>query len=78
MKKPAPAPRPLGSIHRDELLPLALFGERLGLASRALADAQRHGLRTITFGRRKYVLGADAYDWLDGLGIRHSAGEGQQ
>ena len=43
-KRPtAPPPRALGSVHRDELLPLREFGRRLNLANRALADAQAPG-----------------------------------
>jgi hypothetical protein len=55
------------------------------MASRALADAQRHGLRTILFGRNKYVLGSDALDWFKRLGEQQAdqaagpaAGNGSQ
>ena len=60
----------LGSVHSDEVLPLREFGRRMGLASRALADAQRQGLRTVLFGRMKYVLGSDALAWFQGLAER--------
>ncbi|MGA2063837.1 MAG: hypothetical protein ABSG86_02660 [Thermoguttaceae bacterium] len=62
-----PAPRPLGSVSAGEVLCLREFGRRLNLADRALADAQREGLRTILFGRNKYVLGCDALDWFKRL-----------
>jgi hypothetical protein len=40
------------------------FGRRLGLGPRGLCDAQRQGLRTILFGRTKYVLGQDVVAWF--------------
>jgi hypothetical protein len=46
-----------GSIHADELLDLRTFGKRLGLGPRVLCDLQRAGLRVVTLGRRKYVVG---------------------
>lgn len=64
-KKP---PKPLGSIRADELMPWAEFGRRMNLAARALAAARRRGLRTILFGRNRYVLGRDALEWFDRLG----------
>jgi hypothetical protein len=72
MNRPTEQPvRPaLGSVHRDEVLPLREFGRRMGLASRALADAQRRGLRTVLFGRVKFVLGADAMAWFASLAER--------
>jgi hypothetical protein len=76
MKRPLdkPTPRPLGSIHRDEALPLAEFGRRMNLGNEALADAQRAGLRTILFGRVKYVLGDDALRWFQQLAERQGGG----
>ena len=65
MKKPtAQPPRVLGSVSAGEVLPLREFGRRLGLASRALCDCQRAGLRTVLVGRTKYVLGSDALEWF--------------
>lgn len=53
-----------GSVSSDEVMTLREFGRRLGLAQRACCDAQRRGLRTITFGRSKYVLGEDVIAWF--------------
>ncbi len=79
MRQPRPtdtAPRPGGgSVSADEVLTLREFGRRLNLASRALADAQRHGLRAVTFGRVKFVLGSDALAWFRGL-AEQQAGSG--
>ncbi len=63
----APGPRLLGSVAAGEVMPLREFGRRMGLASRALADAQRHGLRTVLFGRCKFVLGSDVLGWFNRL-----------
>jgi len=60
----APAPRALGSVSVYEVLPLKLFGQRMNLGPRALADCQRRGLPTILLGRMKFVLGRDAVEWF--------------
>ncbi len=54
-----PAPR-FGSILPGEVLPLVEAGRRLGLAKRALIDAQKMGLRSVLIGRRKFTTG----NWL--------------
>jgi len=53
-----------GSVSAGEILTLREFGRRLGLAHKALCDAQRHGLKTATVGVRKYVCGSDAVEWF--------------
>ena len=63
-----------GSVNRDEILTLREFGRRLNLASPALADAQRQGLRTTLFGRVKFVLGQDALDWFHRLAEQQQGG----
>ena len=75
-----PPARQLGSIHRDEAYPLPVFGSRMNLGTRALADAQKKGLRTIMFGRNKYVLGSDAIAWLQSLAqqAQQQGGDGPQ
>ena len=69
MKRPLdnPAPRQLGSIHRDEVGPLREFARRMGWASRMVADVQRMGLRTVTIGRMKYTTGAAVVEFVEGL-----------
>lgn len=47
------------SVSFTEVMTMREFGRRLGLGPRGLCDAQRQGLRTILFGRTKYVLGQD-------------------
>jgi hypothetical protein len=54
----------VGSVSITEVMTLREFGRRLGLAKRACADAQRQGLRTILFGRCKFVLGQDVVAWF--------------
>ncbi len=62
-----PPPKTLGSVSAGEVMPLVVFGERMNLANRSLAAAQRAGLRTILFGRVKFVLGSDALVWFSQL-----------
>jgi hypothetical protein len=74
MKRPQEAPpRALGSVSAGEVMPMAEFGRRLNLKNQALADAQRAGLRTILFGRCKFVLGTDAIEWFRRLGEAQAA-----
>ena len=78
MKRPLDKPvRQLGSISANELLPMREFGRRLDLHNKALADAQRQGLRTILFGRCKFVLGSDAIAFFQGL-AEQQAGDNKQ
>jgi hypothetical protein len=65
-----------GSVRADEVLTLREFGRRLGLASRALCDCQRGGLRTVLCGRVKFVIGADALDYFRRLADAQASGEG--
>jgi len=53
------SPDGYGSIRADEVLPLREAARRLGWARKTVAHAQRDGLRTVAFGRMKYVLGED-------------------
>jgi len=73
-------PQPLttgsGSIRTDEVMTLREFGRRLGLASRALCDCQRNGLRTVLVGRTKYVVGRHAVEWFGKLAERQAGGSG--
>ncbi len=76
MKRPLEkSPVGRGSVRADEILTLREFGRRLGLASRALCDCQRSGLRTVLCGRVKFVMGADALDYFRRLAAAQ-AGEG--
>ena len=53
-----------GSVSFTEVMTMREFGRRLGLGQRACCDAQRQGLRTILFGRCKFVLGQDVVAWF--------------
>jgi hypothetical protein len=54
------APRTgVGSVSFTEVMTLREFGRQ-----RACSDAQRRGLRTILFGRTKFVLGQDVIAWF--------------
>ena len=53
-----------GSVHADEIMSLREFGRRLGLANKALCDAQKAGLKTATVGVRKYIVGSQAVAWF--------------
>ena len=64
--------RQLGSITADELLPMREFGRRLDLHDKCLSDAQKAGLRTVMFGRQKFVLGSDALDFFRRLAERQA------
>lgn len=60
-----PAPKTgVGSVSFTEVMTMREFGRRLGLAQYACSDAQRRGLRTILFGRTKFVLGQDVIAWF--------------
>ena len=78
MKRPPdPAPRPsLGSIHRNEVLPLREAGRRMGWASRMTAEVQRLGLRTCTIGRMKYTTGAAVLAFVEAIMDQQAAGNG--
>ena len=67
MKAKQPRPDGFGSIHVDEVLPLREVSRRLGWASKTQRAAQRMGLRTISFGRMKYVRGRDVALFFDKL-----------
>ena len=69
MKKPLPEKqaRTLGSIRGDSIYSLRQFGRELDLHDKCLSDAQKAGMRTIIFGRQKFVLGSDAIDFFQRL-----------
>jgi hypothetical protein len=66
-----------GSVSAGEILTLREFGRRLGLANKCLCDAQRQGLRTILFGRCKFVLGSDARKFFAKLAEQQAGDEDQ-
>lgn len=58
-KRRKPSVDPPGAIDSGVLYTLEEAARRLRWARRACARAQREGLQTIGFGRRKYVLGGE-------------------
>jgi hypothetical protein len=60
--RPGPSGEP---IRADELLPWSALHTRLGWGSRAVAEAQRRGLRVLVYAKRKYILGRDVIDFLE-------------
>lgn len=80
MKKPLDPTPPIGrgSVSADELLDLRTFGKRLGLGARILCDLQRSGLRTVTLGRRKYILGKWAIDFAQQQAKQQAGGSNGQ
>ena len=78
MKKPLDIP-PIGrgSVSAHEVLTLRELGRRLGLAHKALCDAQRAGLRTALVGRVKFVVGADAVEWFRHQAEQQATDQGQ-
>lgn len=61
-----PADEP-GYILAEALYTLDEFQRRLRLGEAAMRAARRQGLRVRKVGRRKYVLGRDALQWIEGL-----------
>jgi hypothetical protein len=66
-RPPDTAPRALGSISRDEVLPLREAARRMGWANKMIADVQKMGLQTVTIGRMKYVTGNAVYRFVEHL-----------
>ncbi len=60
-----PAMRRLGSVRADEVLTREEFGHRMGMEDKTLRHCERAGLRVVSFGRRKYVLGSDAIAFFE-------------
>ena len=70
--------RQLGSISRDEVLPLREAARRMGWANKMIADVQRMGLQTVTIGRMKYVTGNSVYRFVEHLATMAADQAGQQ
>jgi hypothetical protein len=68
MKKPLEKPASqLGSISRDEVLPLREAARRMGWADKVISDVQKAGLQTVVIGRMKYVTGNSVYRFVEHL-----------
>ncbi len=53
-----------GTVRGGELYRLSEFCRRIGWKEHSLRQARRLGLRTIAFGREKYVLGDDVLEFF--------------
>ena len=73
--RPKQAPSPgSGSISAHEIVTLRETGRRLGLGVRCMCDLQKAGLRTVTLGRRKFLLGSDLIDFARRLAEEQHGG----
>lgn len=57
-----------GFIRADELLTIGRFRVRLGLTVSAMTSMRRAGLPVIYFGKRAFVLGSRAIEFLERVG----------
>jgi hypothetical protein len=62
----APA-RALGSIHRDEVLPLCVVASRFGWGQKEIRRVQREGLAVCQCGRFKYTTGKAVLEFIERL-----------
>ncbi|MCC6126900.1 MAG: hypothetical protein IT426_18200 [Pirellulales bacterium] len=66
MRKPlTKSPPPLGSIHRDEVLPVREAARRLGWQRKAITEAQKNGLRVCRCGRYTITTGQAIFDYVE-------------
>jgi hypothetical protein len=74
MKTPhKPQRRPPAVIRSGEVYTLAELRRRLGWAEHGVRQARIAGLRLVTFGRQKFVLGDDALEFFRRLAERQQA-----
>jgi hypothetical protein len=59
-----PTPR-LAAVRRDELLPIAVVQERLGIGPAAIRAARRRGLVVKKIGTRSIISGDDLHRYFD-------------
>lgn len=62
-----PASPSLGVILSEATYPLAEFQKLSGLGEAALREARRRGLVVTAIGRRRFVRGADFYEFVGRL-----------
>jgi len=53
-----------GSVRADEVLSQRELQRRFGWQEHSLRQARLAGLRTVQFGRERYVIGADVLDFF--------------
>jgi hypothetical protein len=77
MKRPTTTPRPVQSpILGDGIYPKKVFCAALGWEQKTWAHAIQSGLRAISFGRGKIVLGKDAFSFFERMAEQGAGGEG--
>jgi hypothetical protein len=57
----------LGSIHRDEVLPVREAARRLGWNRAAISVAQHNGLRTARCGRFSITTGSEIFRYVESM-----------
>ncbi len=60
-------PPPRGGIRSDELLPLQVLRDRLGVGVKTVAQMRRAGLPIRRCGRQGFVLGSDVLSFFERL-----------
>ena len=65
-----------GPIRAGEVYTLHQAARRLNWARKSIADAQRAGLKTILFGRQKFVTGAEVLRFFEALENQQDNGPG--
>jgi hypothetical protein len=65
----------LGPVMANAVYPMREFGRLLDLHDKALADAQKQGLKTIKFGRQKFILGRDGLAFFQELADRQGTND---
>lgn len=69
---------PLGVVLADATYPLQEFQRVSGLGEAALRQARRQGLVVTAIGRRRFVRGADFYEFVGRRNASAKAQGGQQ
>jgi hypothetical protein len=62
-----PAPRALGSIRADEVLPAELYRNRMGISQKGWRELLRRGFPCVSSGKRQYVIGEHAIAYFKSL-----------
>ena len=73
-----PAIPALDSIHSDELLPLRVFRQRLGIGRKAWAALARRGFPVIRCSKQGFIDGAAALAFVRGLGEQQSGNRNEE
>ena len=72
MKTNGKAADPPRGIAADAVYPLRTLERLLGWQRKTTAHAQKAGLRTVMFGRQKFVLGKWVLEFFEGLAQQES------